>query len=122
MNHRDIASKNGNQMTQHIPNGWIFNFANKDYANRAFKLMVHEHDKTHIHNLSGSQVKVIERPNISYELTLFDDESTREKYKVLGKVEITEDDARNNLGDLGDRLEDFLQFGKSYKITIQQMD
>ncbi len=59
---------------------------------------------------------------ISYEMTLFDDESTREKHKVMNKAEIMEDDSRNDTGDFGDRLDEFLQFGKKYKITIQQMD
>lgn len=52
------------------------------------------------------------------ELTLFDDSSTREKVTVMDKWEAMTDDARNP--DF-EGLEDFLVWGKRYRITIEEV-
>jgi hypothetical protein len=53
---------------------------------------------------------------------LFDDESTHKKHTVMTKWEILGDDSRNEWGELTeDKLEEVLEFGKSYKITIEEI-
>ena len=54
--------------------------------------------------------------------SLYDDESTRKKHEVLSKMEIIYDDARNDT-DLfwTETLERFLQFGKKYRIRIEEI-
>jgi hypothetical protein len=50
--------------------------------------------------------------------TLFED--TKKKERVLSKLEIIFDDRRNEgMGDLNDKLDDFLKYGKSYKFEIK---
>lgn len=54
-------------------------------------------------------------------LTLFDDESVHKKLTVMDKVDAMMDDERNWSDDYiedNEAIEKFLQFGKSYKITI----
>lgn len=53
--------------------------------------------------------------------TLFDDESTRKKYQVMEKLQIMADDARNPDIDFWKQLDNFIQFGKTYCITIEEM-
>lgn len=52
--------------------------------------------------------------------TLFDDESTREKYQVMEKIEVMADDERNGDLDFWRKLDNFIEFGKSYRITISE--
>ena len=53
-------------------------------------------------------------------VTFFDDESTREKLAVMSKIDVIEDDGRNPYWSDSDMqsLEDFLQIGKKYKLTL----
>lgn len=54
-------------------------------------------------------------------MTLFDDESVHEKLTVMDKFEAMVDDSRNNDNNYtkdNEALEEFLQLGKSYKVTI----
>lgn len=52
------------------------------------------------------------------ELTLFDDPGTRKKSTVMDKWEAMTDDARNP--DF-EGLEDFLTWGKRYRITLEEL-
>lgn len=58
----------------------------------------------------------------AYEIqqTLFDTPDVRKKASVMSKFEIMQDDSRNDpVGEhIIEQLENFLQFGKSYKITV----
>lgn len=58
-------------------------------------------------------VKLFERV-----LTLFDDPSTREKVTVMDKWEAMTDDERNP--DF-EGLDDFLEWGKKYRITVEDV-
>jgi hypothetical protein len=61
--------------------------------------------------------------SISTVETLFDDESTRKKATVMNKIEVMVDDARNDdYESFWLALEDFLEWGKSYKITIEEVE
>lgn len=51
-------------------------------------------------------------------LTLFDDPSTRKKATVMEKWDVMTDDARNP--DF-EGLEDFLTWGKRYRITLEEL-
>lgn len=53
--------------------------------------------------------------------TLFDDESTRKKFTVMNKIDVMVDDERNDDMDFWKALDDFLEWGKSYKITIEEI-
>ena len=68
---------------------------------------------------------MIEPNSISTIEKLYDDESTREKFTVMSKLDIILDDSRNVSDDstsFWDNIDDFLQWGKSYKITIEELD
>jgi hypothetical protein len=52
---------------------------------------------------------------------LFDDPSTRKKSEVMGKWDIIADDSRNEPEDLDQLVESFLEFGKTYKIRIEEV-
>lgn len=54
--------------------------------------------------------------------TLFDDESTRKKFEVMNKIEVMADDARNDDFEFWAKLDDFLEWGKTYKITIEEVE
>lgn len=55
--------------------------------------------------------------------TLFDDESTRKKFNVMNKTEVMLDDARNNdYISFWCALDDFLEWGKSYRITVEEVE
>lgn len=56
--------------------------------------------------------------SVDGEFTLFDDEGNREKHKVMDKFDIVCDDSRNENMLTTEKFEEFLQWGKSYKITI----
>lgn len=58
--------------------------------------------------------------SLSWIVVLHDDESSRKKEMVMDKSEIMADDSRNP--DMSQQVEDFLEFGKSYKITIEEID
>lgn len=53
--------------------------------------------------------------------TLYDDASTREKEKVMNKWDILVDDERNMADKLGEDLEEFLEFGKTYIVTVTEV-
>ena len=50
--------------------------------------------------------------------TLYDDASVRKKCRVMDKWEAMLDDSRNPTDDFTERVEDLLQFGRSYRVTI----
>ena len=52
--------------------------------------------------------------------TLIDDESVRKKAEVMYKWDAMMDDSRNVSipADLCEQIDEFLEFGKSYKIVI----
>lgn len=52
---------------------------------------------------------------------LADDASTREKLEVMSKFEAMLDDSRNTgvPGDLADQIDEHLEPGKFYRVTIQ---
>ena len=53
---------------------------------------------------------------------LYDDESTREKATVLTKLEVIFDDSRNDTDKFWiEILEQFLQFGHTYKIIFNDL-
>lgn len=62
------------------------------------------------------------RKQISTIETLFDDESSRKKFEVMNKMEIMTDDARNDDLDFWIKLDDFIEWGKTYKITIEEVE
>lgn len=51
---------------------------------------------------------------------LFDDASTREKFTVMNKVDVMVDDSRNDDVPFWNALDDFLEWGKSYRITFEE--
>jgi hypothetical protein len=52
-------------------------------------------------------------------VTLFDDPSVREKLTVMSKWEVICDDARNNDdGFTDEQVSEFMEVGKTYKITM----
>ena len=51
-------------------------------------------------------------------LTLYDEVSTREKSLVMDKMEVMEDDERNPNFE---GLEDWLEWGHSYRVTIEDL-
>lgn len=62
------------------------------------------------------------RPRVSTITRLFDDESTRKKFEVMNKGDVMLDDARNDNMDFWVTLDDFLKWGKTYRITFEQLD
>lgn len=55
-----------------------------------------------------------------WEATLFDDESVREKVKVMEKYDAMLDDTRNPIPhDIAGEIEKFLEFGKKYRFTFK---
>lgn len=55
----------------------------------------------------------------TFDLTLFDDESTREKHTVMDKMEIMNDDSRNP--ELPFDIEEFFEWGVTYRFTIEKL-
>lgn len=55
---------------------------------------------------------------VSDTYTLHDDESVREKLTVMSKWDVLHDDGRNPTIDPDDKIEAFLQLGKTYRLTI----
>ena len=53
--------------------------------------------------------------------TLFDDESNRKKFTVMNLIEVMADDSRNDDMAFWLELDNFLQWGKTYKITIEEL-
>ena len=51
-------------------------------------------------------------------ITLFDDDSVKEKLTVMTKWEAMMNDARNETVLDGDKIDEFLQLGKTYKVTL----
>lgn len=59
------------------------------------------------------------RLELSEIMTLFDDESVREKLTVMSKWEAVCDDGRNPRDELTEeKVNDFLVLGKTYKVTL----
>ena len=56
---------------------------------------------------------------IDWNATLYDDESVKEKLKWMTKWDAMIDDSRNPEVNIVEQVEDFLQLGKSYKITLK---
>lgn len=71
--------------------------------------------KNEVWRLGGQKV-------ISTVETLFDDASTRKKFEVMNKIDVMVDDSRNNDMDFWLQLDDFLKWGKKYKITIEEVE
>lgn len=59
--------------------------------------------------------------SMTTELRLFDDASTRKKYEVMEKLEIMADDNRNADMKFWFDMDDFIQWGKLYKLTIEEI-
>lgn len=58
---------------------------------------------------------------VSAEVTLFDDAENRSALKYADKMEIMMGDERNEPADgrsLSEKLEEFIEFGKTYKFTV----
>ena len=56
---------------------------------------------------------------LKWEASLFDGEDTREKYTVMDKWDVMCDDSRNQEdADIQQEMENFLEFGKRYRITL----
>lgn len=58
---------------------------------------------------------------VSKEITLFDDEANRSRLDYMDKMDIMMSDDRNepeNGKALFEELNDFVQFGKTYKFTV----
>jgi len=56
---------------------------------------------------------------LKWEASLFDGEDTREKYTVMDKWDVMCDDSRNQEdADIQQEIENFLEFGKKYSITL----
>lgn len=51
-------------------------------------------------------------------VSLYDDESAREKNKIMGKWDIVFDDSRNPEVEWDSKFDEFAKFGKKYKITL----
>ena len=60
-------------------------------------------------------------PKETCELTLFDDDSVKEKLRVMSKWDAMFDDSRNPDEDFGERVENMFQLGKTYRITIEEI-
>lgn len=58
---------------------------------------------------------------ISTEETLFDNDKNRKKFMVMNKIDIMVDDADNADIEFWVSLDDFLQWGRSYRITIEEL-
>lgn len=64
-----------------------------------------------------------EPKSLSIILTLFDDDSVREKLTVMTKLEAMTDDSRNPDDGFYEKLEDeFLQIGKTYRLTFEEVE
>ncbi len=50
--------------------------------------------------------------------TLFDDESVRTKIMMMDKWEALFDDARNPTIDMDGQVEEFLELGNKYRVTL----
>jgi len=53
-----------------------------------------------------------------YYASLFDDASCRKKFEVMSKWEVMLDDSRNVEPDIDGELDDILQFGRKYRVTM----
>ena len=58
---------------------------------------------------------------ITYYQTLYNDASTHKKLEVMNKVDAMDDDFRNYRPEVADQLEEFLQIGKTYEITVREV-
>ena len=54
-------------------------------------------------------------------MTFFDNEKNRKKIRAMNKIEVLADDGDNETKDFWDGLEDFIEWGKTYKITIEEL-
>lgn len=62
--------------------------------------------------------------SISMVMKLFDDAMTRKWHTVMSKSGVMTDDPRNYEGvneDVGDRLEEFLEWGGTYRVTFEDV-
>jgi hypothetical protein len=61
--------------------------------------------------------------SVSVVMTLFDDEGTRTTAKYEGKWDAMAWDERNSdANHVDDRVEELLEFGKTYRITIEEVE
>ena len=59
------------------------------------------------------------RITFSDNFTLYDDASNHKKLKVMSKWEAMLDDERNDpVNDFSEEVEKFMEFGKTYEVTI----
>ncbi len=68
----------------------------------------------------GSSESDLRVRSLSCVQTLHDDESTREKHKVMDKWDVILDDERNKC-DFAEEVEKLIQFGRSYELTIKEI-
>lgn len=54
--------------------------------------------------------------------TLFDDASTRKKFTVMLKLEVMCDDERNGDMDFWIGLDSFIEWGKTYRLTFEEVE
>lgn len=59
---------------------------------------------------------------VSTTATLFDDSGNRKKFSVMNKGDVMLDDSRNDNMDFWIALDDFLEWGKHYRITFEEVD
>lgn len=51
--------------------------------------------------------------------TLIDDAGNRKKFEVMSKIEVMVDDSRNDDLKFWQDLDDFLEWGGTYRITVE---
>jgi hypothetical protein len=54
-------------------------------------------------------------------MTFFDNDKNRKKTTFLNKIEVMADDGDNNNDKFWNDLEDFIEWGKTYKMTIEEV-
>jgi hypothetical protein len=58
----------------------------------------------------------------TFELTLFDDEETRKKGRMLNRLELMFDDVRNPLPDEYYKISDEIPFGSKIRVTFEVIE
>jgi len=58
---------------------------------------------------------------IQFDYILHDDAGNREKFRVMSKAEVMYDDSRNEDSQFLGQIEEFLQFGKTYRVTFEEV-
>jgi len=58
----------------------------------------------------------------TFDLTLFDDEATRKKGRLLNRLELMFDDVRNTLPDEYYKFSDEIPFGSKIRVTFEVIE